>query len=135
MINIGDCFTLHTHGKPHLHIVVQDQRPGDINSQVICVYLCSVGTKTIIDDRTILEKGQHTFITEKSFIKYNNVLVESKCDIEPKILDRYEQIDNGILNHIQSQFLGQYSYKKIPNGIKLLFNQWHEDNIFNRDDF
>jgi len=135
MLNIGDCFTLHSSGKPHLHIVIQDQRPGDNNCQVICVYLSSVGKKRMIDDRTILNAGQHSFIKEKSFIKYRNVLVESKSNIETRIKEPFEQINPIILKDIQSQFLEPNPYSNIPKGIISLFNQWDMDNIFDHPDF
>lgn len=135
MLNIGDCFTLHSHGKPHLHIVIQDERPGDRDCRVICVYLSSVGNKTIIDERTILVPGQHKFITERSFVKYRNVLVESKTVLTPKIIKSFDPIHNNILLNIQYQFTTPGSYKNIPKGIIQLYNQWREDHMYSHPDF
>jgi len=115
--------------------VIQDQRPGDSNSQVICVYLSSVGNKSNIDKRTILLKSQHEFITEKSFVKYRNVLIESKRNIESRIIKRFKPIDLDILESIQSAFLLPKPYKNIPKRIILLFNEWHQNQIYNHPDF
>lgn len=133
MLNIGDCFTLHSSGKPHLHIVIQDQRPGDENCQVICVYISSVGQKSIIDDRTILVKGQHSFIEERSFVKYRNVLVESKRVIENRIIKTFEPISEDILKQIQAQFVERY--RNIQGKYLELFHEWQMDNIYNDPDF
>jgi len=135
MLNIGDCFTLHSNGKPHLHIVIQDQKPGDINCQVICVYLSSVGNKTIIDDQTILKKGQHSFIEERSFVRYRNVLIESKKILESRIKETYEPIDPDILREIRSQFFEPNAYRNIPKIIIALFNEWNLNQIYNNPDF
>jgi len=135
MINIGDCFTLQSFGKPHLHIVVQDQRPGEEIGQVICVYLSSVGNKRIIDHGTILHKGDHPFVTEDSFVKYNNVTVETKSDLESRICDRYPPLRQDILERIQAKFSFDHPYKYIQKGYIQLFNEWREDQIFNNPDF
>lgn len=135
MLNIGDCFTLHSSGKPHLHIVIQDQRPGDETCQVICVYISSVGKKSIIDDRTILVGGQHSFITERSFVKYRNVLVESKRVLEARIIKYYEPISADILNEIRAEFTEPNTYKNIPKGIIRLFNDWRRDKIYGDPDY
>lgn len=135
MLNIGDCFTLHSSGKPHLHIVIQDQKPGDINCQVICVYLSSVGNKTIIDDQTILQKDQHSFITKRSFVRYRNALIESKRVLESRIIETYEPIDPDILREIRSQFFEPNAYRNIPKIIIALFNEWNLNQIYNDPDF
>ena len=121
-MEIGDCFTLDTYGT-HLHIVVQDQRPSEVNGQVICVYLSSVGNKKRIDPRTILHKGDHPFIEEDSFVKYRNVLVESKSDLQKRIRDQYPQIHQDILEHIQAQFSRKTPYENIRKGVIDLFNE------------
>jgi hypothetical protein len=128
-MEIGDTFTLDTYGT-HLHIVVQDQRPGKDYGQVICVYLSSVGNKRRIDPRTILHKGDHPFIKEKSFVKYRNVLVELKTDLQKRIRDPYPPIDPDILERIQSQFSREHPYENIRKGVIKLFNEWRDDQLF-----
>jgi hypothetical protein len=135
MINIGDCFTLRIFGTPHLHIVVQDQRPGEEFGQVICVYLCSVGNKTRIDERTRLKKGDHPFITEDSFVKYRNVIVETKSDLEKRIHTRYPRLRTDILEHIQAQFSHARPYENIRKGVIDLFNEWRMNQIYKKPDF
>lgn len=129
-MEIGDCFTLDTYGKEHLHIVVQDQRPGEDIGQVICVYLSSIGNKKRIDDRTILHMGDHPFITEDSFVKYRNVLVGVKSEIQAQICDPYPPIKPEILEHIQFQFSRKHPYENIRKGIVYLFNEWRDDQLF-----
>ena len=128
-MEIGDCFTLDTYGT-HLHIVVQDQRPGENNGQVICVYLSSVGNKKRIDQRTILHEGDHPFIKEDSFVKYRNVLVESKTNLQQRIHIEYPPIDQNILEHIQAQFSSKNPYENIRKGVIDLFNDWRDDQLF-----
>jgi hypothetical protein len=134
-MKIGDCFTLDTYGKEHLHIVVQEQRLGEDIGQVIYVYLSSVGNKKRIDRRTILHIGDHPFITEDSFVKYRNVLVGEKSEIEDKICNPYPPIKPEILEHIQSQFSTAHPYENIRKGIVELYNEWRENQIFNHPDF
>ena len=134
-MKIGDCVTLDTFGKEHLHIVVQDQRPGEEIGQVICVYISLIGNKKRIDRWTILHIGDHPFITEDSFVKYRNVLVGVKSEIKDKICDPYPPIKPEILEHIQSQFSKAHPYENIRKGIVELYNEWHEDQIFNHSNF
>jgi len=129
MINIGDCFTLHSHGKPHLHIVIQDQRPGEIIGQVICVYSCSIGLKTRYDPRTILRPGDHSFFTEPSYIKYDNASIEVKSDLEKRILKRWGPINNQILEAIQSGFTAPHRYENVRGDIYTYYNEWHWDSL------
>jgi len=135
MINIGDCFTIKSFGLEHLHIVVQDERPGQVIGRAICVYLSSIDGKRIIDERTTLKKGDHVWVTEDSFVKYRNVLVDDKTAFESKICKRYPQIDPKILEHIQDQFSSEHPYKNIKRGIIEQFNEWKMDHIFSHPDF
>jgi len=130
-MEIGDCFTLDTYGT-HLHIVIQDQKPGENIGQVICVYLSSVGNKKRIDPQTILHKGDHPFITVDSFVKYRNVLIELKTDLQQRIRDSYPPINPEILKRIQSQFSRNHPYENIRRGVIELFNEWQDDQNFKR---
>jgi hypothetical protein len=133
MFAAGDCFTLRSFDKPHLHIVVIEQRPGQNYGQVICVYLSSCENKreSIIDDRTILDIGDHDYITTKSFVRYQNPCVFDKNQLHGLILDSWDPISPEILADIQSAFNSSSPHNRIPNKILKYYDEWYLDAMFN----
>jgi hypothetical protein len=131
MLTIGDCFTLRNFGKPRLHIIVIEQNPDQDIGQVISVYLSSCENKRpeMIDNWTILNKGDHSFIDRKSFVKYQSALIYDKQWLSKNILDEYEPISTQILKSIQTAFDAKNGNPRIVKKYLHLFNEWHIDNL------
>jgi len=92
------------------------------------VYLSSVDIENK-DRTTIIEIGEHPFVTCSSWVRYQNILVASRADVE-KIVDKhFGKVDPELLQRIQD---GLEASDFSSNGNKQLYHQWKMDSLYSK---
>jgi hypothetical protein len=124
-LEVGASFTLRNENGVHLHVIVAESSPGD-SATVILVYLSSADVP-FRDLTTIIKKGDHPFVDRDSWVKYQNIIIFSRKEVEQSILKYYGKVDTLLLERIQA---GIEKSDYVPKRDRQLFRQWKEDKIF-----
>jgi hypothetical protein len=82
----------HDQGRGHLFIILTNPCP---DGMVLMVPVCSVGTK--YDNTCILGKGDHNFLTHKSFLAYYRLGTSSAAALVEQV-KKTVFVDKGMLN-------------------------------------
>ena len=118
-LEIGDSFLFRNQFEEHLHVIVAESSPGD-SGDIMLVYLSSVNA-SYRDETTIIEKGDHDFVTKRSWVRYQNVIVCSRNIDENSILRHFGKVKPELFERITSGILKS---KRTPNNIKQLYHEW-----------
>lgn len=123
-LEVGDCFELRNPYGLHLHFIVAEYSDAP-NSQVMLVYASSATTN--VDATTILNPGDHPFFTKKSWIRYQNVLIVSRDQVQEQIVQYYGKCSDTVLIRIQE---GLERSKFVPREKKRIFIEWRQNRLF-----
>ena len=126
-LEVGDGFTLLTSYGTHLHIIVAESSPED-SASIMLVYLSSVDSD-YKDRTTIIEIGEHPFVTRSSWVRYQNILVASRADVEKIVVKHFGKVDPKLLQGIQD---GLEASDFSSNGNKQLYHQWKMDSLYSK---
>ena len=123
---VGDSFVLKDLEGSHLHIIVAQEGPRDEN-RVMMVYISTA--KSHRDTTTIIKIGEHPFVTEESWVRYQNIKVLQRLDLINKISKFYGKVGNELLQRIQKGILrSEFSTKYIQE----LFRDWQLNELYNQ---
>jgi hypothetical protein len=123
-LEVGDSFTFRDQNGIHLHVIVAESS-GEDSATIMLVYLSSADVP-YRDTTVIIKKGEHPFVDRESWVRYQNVIVCSREEIE-LIVEHFGKVDTHLLERIQA---GIEESEYVPKWIKNLFRQWKEDKIF-----
>ncbi len=126
-LEVGDSFTLRDQDGNHLNVIVAESSPDD-SALLMLIYLSSSRTP-FRDETTLIQPGEHPFVDRESWVRYQNVKVCSRSDIEDKIMHHYDKVSEDLLNRIQ---VGIEMSDKVPKRDKLLYDQWKTDRLFRK---
>lgn len=122
-LEVGDCFEVKNINGLHLHIIVAEYSDSP-NSGIMLVYISSSDTR--IDKTTILHPGEHPFVTRRSWVRYQNIMIVNREDLQKSIVRYYGKCDEDLLEKIQS---GICKSPFTANEYKTTFTQWHNERI------
>ena len=125
-LEVGDSFTLRDQDGNHLNVIVAESSPDD-SALLMLVYLSSSRTP-FRDNTTLIQPGEHPFVDRESWVRYQNVKVCSRSDIEDKIMHHYDKVSEDLLNRIQ---VGIETSDKVPKREKNSFLEWKMNKLFN----
>jgi hypothetical protein len=125
-LEIGDSFLLGNEYGVHLHVVVAEASPND-SATILLVFISSENSH-YRDPTTIIQPGEHPFITKKSWVKYQSVLIGSRNEIQGLIKKYYGKVTPDLLNRIQD---GIEKTDRINDRTKNLLHQWKMDKLYN----
>jgi hypothetical protein len=120
-LEVGDSFTLRTQFGTHLHIIIAESSPDDFAS-VMLVYLSSTKNVPYVDKTTFVAIGEHTFVTKRSWVRYQNILICLRTEIPNNIVQHYGKVSESVLRRIQSG-INKSGY--VYGDKRSLFNQWN----------
>ena len=127
-LEVGDSFLLRNEFGTHLHVIVAEYSP-DPHSQVMLVYASSRDNVPFKDITTIIVAGEHPFITTESWIRYQNILIKSRLEVKPFIIEFFGKITENLLTRIQK---GINTSDFVSGQKKDMFNEWVMDNLFRK---
>lgn len=123
---VGDCFELKDPNIGlHLHVIVASHN-WQQSFMVVYISTSDIPQK---DTTTLFTGGEHSFITKPSWVRYQNIRVYSKEQLDKFITHHYGKIDENILSRIQDGILIS---NKVSKENKSLYLQWHEDALFSK---
>jgi hypothetical protein len=125
-LQIGDSFLFRNQIGEHLHVIVAESSPGD-SGEIMLVYLSSVDAP-YKDETTIVEKGDHDFVTKRSWVRYQNVIVYSRNIDEKSIIKHFGKVKPELLERITGGILIS---KRTPKDKKRLFHEWKMNKAYN----
>jgi hypothetical protein len=123
-LSVGDSFVLNDLEGPHLHIIVAQEGSLD-EDRVMMVYLSS--TKSHQDPTTIINIGEHPFVTKQSWVRYQNIKVVQRLSLTDKISTSYGKVSDSLLLRIQN---GVLHSKFVAKDKRELFREWQDDEIY-----
>jgi hypothetical protein len=118
-LEIGDSFLFCNQFGEHLHVIVAESSPGD-TGEIMLVYLSSV-VAPYRDETTIIEIGEHNFVTRRSWVRYQNVIVCQRDVVIKSIVEHFGQMNPLLFERITS---GLLKSNRTPNKIKQLIHEW-----------
>lgn len=121
---MGDSFTLRNENGTHFHVIVAESNPSD-SANVMLVYLSSAGGY-FRDTTTILRPGDHPFINKECWVRYQNILICTRDDVESKIVNHYGKVRDDVLEKIQN---GIKQSNKTAKKFKGMFIEWNLERI------
>ena len=124
-LNIGDSFVIEDANGKHLHFIIAEQSKED-HSQIMLVYVSSSNT-VYKDTTTIIQPGEHPFITTESWIRYQNTRIYSRNEIAPLITAHYGKISEDLLLRIQH---GLETSDKVSKRDKGIYKEWKMNKLF-----
>ena len=127
-IEVGDSFILRNEYGAHLHVVVADSSPNHL-AQVMLVYISSKEKIPFKDPTTFIEIGEHPFVHMRSWVRYQNILIDSRHEINKLIVKRYGKINDDLLKRIQ---VGINSSDFVSGRNKKLYNEWDIDRVYRK---
>ncbi len=125
-ISIGSCFQFGDGNGKHLHVIVAESSE-EITGLVMLVYISSSDSEAWRDDTTILNVGDHPFITKKSWVRYQNIKIENKQSLFNPAIKYEGVISSSVLDRIQD---GIKKSKRVPRNIKDIFIEWNQGFLF-----
>lgn len=126
-LEVGDSFTLQSSYGTHLHVIVAESSGKD-SASVMLVYLSSVNS-SYKDRTTTINVGEHPFVTRTSWVKYQNIFVASRNEVENMVGTHYGKVDPGLLKRIQDGIeTSDYSSKRNIQ----LYHQWKMDSLYSK---
>lgn len=102
-----------------MHVIVAESSPGD-TGEIMLVYLSSVDAP-YKDETTIIQAGEHPFVTRRSWIRYQNVLVCQRDIVLKSIEKHFGQVGPSLFERITS---GLLKSKRTPNNKKQMYHEW-----------
>ena len=123
-LSVGDSFVLNDLEGPHLHIIVAQEGSLD-EDRVMMVYLSS--TKSHQDPTTIINIGEHPFVTKQSWVRYQNIKVVQRLTLTDKIATSYGKVSDSLLLRIQN---GVRHSKFVAKDKRELFREWQDNEIY-----
>lgn len=120
-LEVGDCFEVKNINGLHLHFIVAEYSDSE-NSEIMLVYISSFDTR--IDKTTILHPGEHPFITKRSWVRYQNIIIVNREDIQKSIIRYHGKCNEALLEKIQR---GICKSPFTANEHKIIFTQWHTE--------
>lgn len=124
-LQVGDSFILRDDQiGAHLHVIVA-QTNRENHGQVMLVYVTD--SQSYKDHTTILYPGEHPFINNLSWVKYQNILICQRSSLENRIVRHYEPVSDELLKRIQDGILQS---KLASKENKALFRQWRLNHLF-----
>ena len=125
-LTVGDSFILDGVEGIHLHVIVAEIQPGK-DGLVMLVYLSSA--ESYRDETTIVEQGEHPFITKKSWVRYRNTKIMQRASLDGKIQKYYGKVSPQFLDKIQK---GLLKSKFTSGECKRCFKEWTEERLINQ---
>lgn len=124
-LQVGDSFTFEDSIGNHLHVIVAEYSPDD-SGFIMLVYLST--SKKYRDPTTIINSGEHSFITRTSWVRYQNIKICQRSTISGKIIQHFGKVDDELLSRIQDGILkSQFTSR----GNKNEFSEWRNNQLFN----
>jgi len=123
-LSVGDSFVLKDLEGSHLHIIVAQEGPRDEN-RVMLVYISTA--KPHRDPTTLINVGEHPFVTEESWVRYQNIKVVQRLTLTDKIATSYGKVSDSLLLRIQN---GVLHSKFVAKDKRELFREWQDDEIY-----
>ena len=118
-LQVGDSFELRdSEIGLHLNVIVAESTGGEFGL-VMLVYISD--SESYPDETTIIQPGEHAFITQRSWVKYQNVIVCQRASVEARIKKHYGKVDNTLLWRIQEGILKS---DRTSREKKQQFNEW-----------
>lgn len=124
-IEVGDSFTVKNQYGFHLHVVVAEASPN--NSAFIFLVYISSSDIPAKDTTTLIQAGEHPFIDRPSWVRYQNVLICARDEIERLIIDDYGKVSPELLDRIQG---GVLDSERVNDPDKETFRQWKMEKAF-----
>lgn len=125
-LSVGDSFVLKDLEGSHLHIIVAQEGPRDEN-RVMMVYISTA--KSHRDTTTIINVGEHPFLTEESWVRYQNIKVVQRLTLTDKIATSYGKVSDTLLLRIQK---GIQKSKFVAKDKRELFREWQLNELYNQ---
>lgn len=107
----------------HLHVIVAEMSGGNF-AQVMLIYVTD--SKSYKDLTTIIKPGEHEFITQESWVKYQNVIVCQRASLKGRIGRHYGKVDAHLLSRIQNGILAS---DRTSKAVKRDFQDWRLDHL------
>ena len=121
-LQVGDSFMLRDSKiGVHLHVIVAESTGGEFG-QVMLVYITD--SESFKDKTTIIQPGDHEFITQESWVKYQNVIVCQRASLEGRIGKHYGKVDTRLLIRIQNGILAS---ERTPKAVQRDYQDWRLD--------
>lgn len=129
MLEVGDSFKLLNENGIHLHFIVAERSPGN-NDVVMLVYLSSA--EKYIDETTVLNIGDHPFISKRCYVRYRNLMILSRSKVEECIVEHFEKVSAELLAKIQD---GIVQSRHVSKTDKETFTTWKTDRLMRDSNF
>ena len=121
-LEVGDSFTFQNQFGLHLHVIVAESSPND-SAIIMLVYISSQDVR-YKDKTTEIQVGEHPFITLPSWVRYQNIIICNRAEVEKNIVDYFGKIEEKLLIRIQEGIL-KSSFVAKRN--RELFFEWNTD--------
>lgn len=122
---VGDSFEIRNDLGIHLHVVVAEASP-DASASIFLVYISSQNIPAK-DPTTIINIGEHPYITKESWVRHQNVIICSRQDIQQNIVSHYGKVSPELLERIQ---YGIENSKRVNDYQKTIFREWKTDRLY-----
>jgi len=123
---VGDSFIFSGLEGPHLHIIIAQEGPRD-EDHVMMVYISTA--KAHRDTTTMINVGEHPFVKEVSWVRYQNIKVVQRLVLMDKISEFFGKVDNDLLQRIQK---GIQRSKFVAKDKRELFREWQLNEFYNQ---
>ena len=127
LLQVGDSFLLRDdHIGSHLHVIVAEMS-GEDDGQVMLVYVTD--SNSYKDNTTVILPGEHKFINNESWVKYQNVIICNRSSLAGNITAYYGKVSDSLLKRVQDGILKS---KRTEKWKKELFKSWRLNHLFDQ---
>jgi len=122
---VGDSFVIKNNIGEHLHIIVAEES-SDKSATILLIYLSSKEIPSK-DPTTIINNGEHSYITKSSWVRHQNVIICPRDNIPGKIIDHYGKVTPELLKRIRA---GVEKSDRVNDFDKALLRLWEMNKLF-----
>lgn len=122
---VGDSFEIRNPIGTHLHVVVAEASP-NASASIFLVYISSQDIPAK-DTTTIINVGEHPYITKESWVRHQNVIISSRDEIQQYIVRHYGKVSPELLERIQN---GIENSTRVNDYKKNIFREWKIDRLY-----
>ena len=99
MLKVGDILTLINEYGQHFHVIVAESSP--YNSASLMVVYLSTSKGRFRDSTTIILPGEHKCVTKESWVRYQNIMIYTRKELEALMIKHEGQVNSDLLTRIQ----------------------------------